>query len=595
MSTTGPARGLLAAALAAIAISVGPARAAGRAVVLGRLAVRRPRDLASKAVRLVDDVAPGKGTELIRRLLDKLADKAHPDLRQLVGQELGALLDTTGADGVVDWSQPLALTVLSGRPFGRAKPVGVLVVALRKPDELKAAVARAAQAPVEARGNYAVIASHAGVLEAVSPRQTASYGAFPAFCAASDVYATVYVGRTLAELAPQIDEGVARLIPEADELADNPMLKMMGLGDLLRKAVRCIGPLARFAGAQVRRVSATAGVDDRSLSLGGRIYAARGTALSALFAGQPRDTPALATFLPPECIASVVGKSDMARFAPLATAIADTIAQALSLEDGERQGVHDFIVGAVEGRAAEGAVGFVPAADRKTLHTIAVERIADPAAFREAVQATFLATAAPPAPFPGFPAPKAHLDHQPGHRRHREVAIDRLAAVLLGPDGHPRPGATPLKTAELAVVESYGIVVEDDPTGALLDGVIGRMKGDPGGLAAAAAYRAATADVPEGACVVFVLDANRIAAQHRQQITDRLPRQIAMVAGVALGLTADGKPAPDEPPMTGHIQFLTYQRQGATMKLHLGLPRQFLLALARFVLAQASGPSPAAP
>ncbi len=548
----------LVAFLGAVLLVSGVARG-GETVVLGAASAANLKGLFTKIGALAEKFVPGTGAQ-VKGASDMLTQ----------GPEWAG----------VDWSKPATIVLFSGKAFGKAEPVPVVLVTVADADLFRKGHPEGGPMAFDVRGNIAIIAQEKGALAAITPERLKLYGDYPKIAAGTDAYATAYVGVAMAEYQAEIDEGLKEIEQGAAQMpAAGPMANVA-------KIVKCLGPLARLAGKQVRRVTLTLTLNDDSVDFWGRLYAADDTALGTFLSGQPADTTDLVRYLPADAVMGMGGKFDIEKAKPLTDAVIQAIAGPLEITAADQQKVRDLMFASTQ--TGEFAAALASGPKHPGIQSIQVLRVADAAKYRDAAKNGIewlmkgglgsLMEAA---------GVKMTVDHKPNARDYQGVAIDRLTVTTaLAPGAQPNPmmGQQPPQVTEYAAVKDVAAAATNNPEGELLNGVLDRIKGaGTPGLVTAAGWKAARAAAPKGANVVSYLAFNSFLAKFVEELAKQQPA-IAMMAGAII------KADPTEEPIVSYASF------GANMvELRTRVPHQPILALVtrvRAMIEQQMKPGP---
>jgi len=531
----------------------------GEAVVLGSASAANLKGLLDKVAKLAEKFAPGAGAQV---------------------QGASAMLTQDPKFAGVDWTKPASALLFGGKAFGKAEPVPVILVTLADAAAFRqAAEKEGGQVGIEIRNNVAIVSPEKAALPAVTPERFELYSKFPKVAGTADVYLTVYITQLLTEFEDELEGGLKEL---EQNMGQMQMPGMPNVG----KVVKCVGPLVKLAGQQVRRVSLTVELKDDSVELWARLYAADDTALGTYLSAQPAETTDLVKYLPAEAVMSMAAKFDIAKAMPLMETILKSLAGPLELSAEDQQKFRDLIFGSTQ--TGEFAVALAGGAANPGVQTVQVLRIGDAAKYRAAAQAGvkwFMES--------GFGSlmqaagMKMNMDHKPAVREHQGVAVDRLTLTFTpaDPNAPPNPmmGQMPPQVTEIAAVGNLGVGVGSNPTGELLNGVLDRIKGGgTPGLDTSASWKAARAGAPKGANAIIHVSFNGLLAKIVEEAAKQQPA-IAMMAGAII------KADPTEEPITSYVTF------GANrMDLMTRIPHQPILALVTRVRAMVEQGAPGA-
>jgi len=545
-------RALLAGAvLASLLLSALHTAHAAEPTVLGRISVRDPKGLSEKVVDFVD------------RLVAGLAPKGGAGIRALAA----GIFDAPKWGGV-DWRRPVTLLVLGGKAFGRKEPVLVGVFPLANAELFRAARQQAVEPPGHFRihGQFAIASDEHAALELLPLGDFGLYTEPPEIAWDSDVYLTFYVARAIREYGADIEQAIRELQEQTKAMGGAGPLDIRG------KMLQVLDPIAKVAGKQIHRATLMLTLNDESAELTGRLYAVPGSELAAFFAAQPRQTTDLAKYLPPDAVASLGGKLDMAKGRPLAEAILAVAGPALGMKPEDQEQIRKLVFATTE--TGEFATGVAGDAAHKGLQTISVSRIADAAKYRagtkEWVERLSKGSLATLVQKLGL---GLSLDYKPGARKHKGVTIDRFTLTMAPvPDAPPDfPIAQkPPQVTEVAAFDTLAVTVSNNPDGYFLNTTIDRIKDRKAvGLDASPAYKAARAAAPRGANLVFHASFNSLIAKLMEEAAKQQP----MIGMFTRGLF---KAEPAEEPITGHARF----RRGR-VEFAVRIPHQPFVNLAK--------------
>ena len=513
--------GLVAAAI--VFAAAVPAHA-GEAVVLGRVCIRDIKGLLEKAGKVADKFVPGQGAQVVA-----MAGMA------LQGAEWAG----------IDWSKPVTVALLSGKSFGKAEPVVVGIFPVANGEQFRQARQAAGRAneAVEIRGNYALLSDTKAAFETITERRINIYSTFPDVGADADVYLTGYVADALKEYQPELDKAMQE--------AQGQMAGMGAAGPFAAIAnfQKAVVPLAKFAGAQVRRVSLILKLSADNLDISGRLYAIEGGQLAAGLAAQPATPTDLAKYLPRDVAMGMTANLDMTKMRPFIEAGLDAVAGPMDMKAEDRQKLLDLMFGSTYTGEFAAAYSANPA--HKGMQIAQVVKATDEAKFRAATQnALDWFKSSPLAAMVQGAGLKMDWKAEPGIREHNGVTIDRFTMTMKPAEGaapNPMMGQQPPQVTEHGFLNGLGVAATNNPTGDLLNGIIDRIKGGEPGLDQSPAYKQAAA-AANNAPVVFHAGFNTLVAKFIEEIAKAQPMIAMMAGGIA-------KADPNEAPITGYVTF----------------------------------------
>ncbi|MFP4057670.1 MAG: hypothetical protein ACLF0G_12460 [Candidatus Brocadiia bacterium] len=539
--------------LAAFVLATAPARG-GEPMVVLRASFRNVPTIAGKLGKFVDKVMPGMG--------------------MMVQQGANQLMQGPEMAGV-DWTKPISIVLFGGKAFGQKEPVPTLVVQLADTAAFRAAREKAPGGPkqFDVRGNVAVLADKAEALQAVTPLRQRRYTELPTIAEGGDIYFTFYIADTLKEYQAEIGEGLAELERNAGQAP--------GPGAFIQKFTKAVRPLLTLAGQQATRVTLVLGLADEAFELSGRFYAAEGTELGGFFAAQPGGTTDIARYLPEGLAASCTMQVDISKLRPLAEAAAAAVAPALELDAEGQRRIVDLLFASTQ--TGEAAIGMAGDAQHKGVQTVQVARIADPAKYRAATREAmeWLMGSAFAQFFQGAGvAMKA--DYQANARQYKGVEVDRVTMTFgpaedAGPDVEMPP--MPPQVTEIAALGTLAVSSSNNEKGDLLNAAIDRIQAD-GGNVPPELLRVGDA-APQKASLLFALSFNTAMAKAVEQAAEQAPGAGVVIKNVF-------QPNPDEPPITGHVDF---QKDELNFAVHI--PHQPIVTMAqRFQQMMQQGQQP---
>ncbi len=532
-----------------VALLTGATARGGEAVVLGAASAANLKGLFTKLGTLAEKFVPGAGEQV---------------------KGASAMLTQAPEWAGVDWGKPATIVLFGGKAFGKDEPVAVGFVTVADADLFRKARPEGGPMAFDVRGNIAIFSEEKAALAAVTPERLALYGAYPKVAAGTDVYLTAYIGVAMAEYQGEIEEGLKEL--------EQGVANMPGGGPMatIAKAAKCVGPLVRLAGKQVRRVTLTATFNDDSVDIWGRLYAAEDTALGTFLSSQPAETTDLVKYLPADAVLGMACKLDMEKGKPLADAIIQAIAGPLEITAADQQKMRDLMFASTQ--TGEFAAAVASGAKHPGLQSIQVNRIGDAAKYRETAKSgiDWLMKGGLGA-FMEAAGMKMTVEHKPNAREYQGVTIDRLTVTTtLAPGAEPNPlmGQQPPQVTEYAAVGTVAAAASNNPDGDLLNGALDRIKGGgTPGMDTAAAWKSACAAAPKGANVVAYLCFNSFLAKAVEELAKQQPA-IAMMAGAVI------KADPTEEPIVSYASF------GKDMvELRTRVPHQPILTLVTRVRA----------
>ncbi|HPD15875.1 MAG TPA: hypothetical protein PLE19_13045 [Planctomycetota bacterium] len=545
---------LLGAAL--LAGAAGPARG-GETVVLGCATAADLKGLFTKIGALAEKFVPGTGAQV---------------------QGASAMLTQGPEWAGIDWSKPATIVLFSGKGFGKAEPVPVILAGIGDAAQFRQAHPEGGPMSFDIRNDVVVLAQDKAALAAITPERLELYSKVPKIAGNADLYLTAYLSLAVAEYQDEIEGGIKEL--------EQGMAGMPAAGPManLTSIVKCIGPLVRLAGNQVRRATMTVTFNPDSIEFWGRLYAAEDTPLGTFLSAQPTEMTDLAKYLPADLAMSMAGKLDVAKAKPFVDSVLQAIAPAVGLTAADQTTIRDLLFSSTQ--TGEFAAGIAGGAANPGMQTVQVLRIGDAAKFRAATKATtewLMKTG-----FAGFmeaAGVKMTIDHKPAAREYQGVAIDRLTVtVAQAPDAPPNPmmGQQPPQVTELAALDTLGAGTTNNPSGELLNGILDRIKGaGTPGFSTTATCKAIAAGAPKGANLAMHVSFNSLLAKFVEEMAKQQPA-IAMMAGAII------KADPGEEPITTYVSF------GANMvESRTRIPHQPILALVtrvRAMIEQQQGP-----
>jgi len=509
--------------VAMLAGLAGPARG-GQPVVLGCASAANLKGLFVKLGQLAEKFVPGTGAQV---------------------QGASGMLTQDPQWAGVDWSKPATVVLFGGKAFGKTEPVPVVVASLADAGQFRQAHPEGAPVAFDIRGNLVVVSPEKAALAAMTPRRMDIYGDFPKIAAGTDAYLTVYITSLLAEYKDEIESGLKEIEQSAAEM---PMAGPMAN---LTSIVKTFGPLVRLAGQQVRRVTATITFQPEAIEVWSRVYAVADSPLAGFLAGQPAETTDLVKYLPADAVMSVSGKLDISKAKPLVDAVIGAVAAPLGLDAEEQAQIRELIFASTQ--TGEFATALAGGQNNLGMQVVQVFRIGDEAKFRAATKSTteWLTKTG----FGGFmeaAGVKMTVEHKPGAREYKGVAIDRLTvSVTPAPGAPPNPmmGQQPPQVTELAAVGTLGASATNSADGALLNAVLDRIKGGgTPGFDTSPVYKAIRAAAPKGANVIVHVGFNSMLAKLVEEMAKQQPA-IAMMAAAMI------KADPAEEPITSYATF----------------------------------------
>jgi len=511
-----PGRAGLKSALVFVALCVASVWArAAEPTVLAHVCARDLKALGSKLQVLGEKLAPGEG-----------------------GAAFGVLsrqLEQATWRGV-DWARPVSLMLLGGEPFGKPHPLAVFVVALADADQFGAAREAAGQdgVQVDIRGKFAVLGSEQAALAAITPARLEHYSKFPAYGADGDVYATLYVASAVQEYQAEIDETFRNMegrMGAAGQGGPPP-----GPRAFIAKMLRAAGGMANVAGKQVHRISMVVTLAGDAVELRSRIYPVPGSEFEAGLKGQPAEMTDLAKYLPSKAVAGFGANLDFLKTKPLFDVVLNGIAQPLELTDEDRVELSRLMFASTQ--TGEFAMAFPGGVAGQGMQTATIARIGDGAKYRAVSKEgmAWFARSGYGEMLRGMGLVMT-LDHKANARQHAGVEVDRITiSYQVAPDAPPQAmmmGQLPDQATEVAALDTLALATSNDETGAMLDALIDRAKGDgQPGLDTSPAYKAALQALPKGASMYSFVLLNSALAKFVEQIAKQQPAVALMLGGV---------------------------------------------------------------